>query len=122
MIYLSEKQDVRAVIIEYDKHNMPWFPRFYMERKVPISRLSKDYSTEEFITKINALEDKAPNYVFFFGSENIQTRILNLENLLEIGLEFEKQIDPSLVDYIMHKLNPKHNLNLTSYIYKVVSK
>jgi len=122
MIYLSEKQDVRAVIIEYDKHNMPWFPRFYMERKVPIYRLSKDYSTEKFIAKINALEDKTPNYVFFFGLENIQTRILNLEKLLDIGLEFEKQINPSLVDYIMHKLNPKHNLNLTSYIYKVISK
>ncbi len=101
---------------------MPWFPRFYMERKVPIFRLSKDYSTDEFIDKINALEDKAPNYVFSFGSENIKTRILNLEHILDIGLELEKQINPSLVDYIMHKLNPRHNLNLTSYIYKVVSK
>ena len=121
MVYLSENSNVRAVIIEYDRNNMPWFPRFYMERKIPIYRLSKDYDSQEFVARIKSGDNEAPNYVFFFGEENLPQRIQNLENLLDFRLEFDKRFDPSMMDYILHKLNPKHNLNLTAYIYKVLS-
>ena len=121
MIYLSRNENVKAAIFQYDRHGMPWFPRFYMERKIPIFRFSKDHDVDKFIERVSEAE-QSPNYVFFFGQENLENRILNLEQLLEFDLEFDKQIDPSLIDYIMHKLNPTHNLNLTSYIYKVVPK
>jgi hypothetical protein len=119
MIYLSENEKVRAVIFQYDRHGMPWFPRFYMERKIPIFRYSKDHDPEKFLQRIKDAETP-PNYVFFFGQENLESRILNLEQMLKFNLEFDKRIDPSLIDFIMHKLNPRHNLNLTSYIYRVI--
>jgi hypothetical protein len=121
MIYLSRNENVKAVIIQYDRHGMPWFPRFYMERKIPIFRFSKDHDIEKFVEQISEAE-QPPNYVFFFGQENLENRIMYLEKLLKFDLEFDKRIDPSLIDYIMHKLNPTHNLNLTSYIYKVIPK
>ncbi len=120
MTYLSENKDVNAVIIQYDRTGMPWFPRFYMERKIPIFRLSKDknHDVDKFVAQL-ANSDQQPNYVFFYGQENLTDRILNLEALLDAKLILDRQIDPSLIDFIMHKLNPSHNLNLTSYIYKI---
>jgi hypothetical protein len=34
----------------------------------------------------------------------------------------DKTIEPSLMDDILHTLNPRHNRNLTSHIYRIKRK
>ena len=118
MVYLSHKDDLKSLAMEYDRENLPWFPDYYLGRNLPIFRLYKGKSEEQFLKEINSRNYPPPDYVFFFGEENLEARRLNMEKLLSAKLEFDKRIDPSLVDFIMHKLNPRHNLNLTSYIYR----
>jgi hypothetical protein len=118
MVYLSHKEDLNSFIIEYDKQGMPWFPRYYLGRQVLIFRLDKSKTEENFLAELQQYDQPKPRYVFFFGEDNLDERRERMENLITARLELEKKINPSLIDYIVHKLNPSHNLNLTSYIYR----
>ena len=80
------------------------------------------YTYDWFGQKLKDYENNPPNYVFFYGKEDLENRIVRVERLLGNRLQFAHQIDPSLLDMILHILNPKHNINLTSFIYKKISK
>ena len=118
--YLSEKDDLNGLIIEYNRDNMPWFPRYYLTKKVPIYRFSINKSGEQFKETIISAKAEFPNYILFFGNEDIENRIKRIERLFVVQLEFDQRINPSLIDSILYALNPKHNRNLTSLIYKIV--
>ena len=60
-----------------------------------------------------------PNYAIFFGIEDIDARHSRLENALGRKLAFEKQIDPSFLDEVFYRLNPKHNKNQSAFIYRM---
>ena len=120
LVYLSKQDNVKAVILEYDRAGMPWFPKYYIGWDIPFYRISKDYDVNQVAERISSAGNKKPNYVLFFGQENLDKRISNLENLLEIKVQFDKQFDPAFIDDLLHKMNPRHNLNLTSYIYRII--
>lgn len=119
LVYLSHKNDVTGIIIEYNKKNMPWFPRFYLAKKIPVLRFYPEKTVPEFKEELAMQKNNLPNYVFFYGNDALDERIKKLENLLEVKLIFERRINPGLIDEILFLLNPKHNLNLTSFIYKI---
>jgi len=119
MIYLAQKEDIKAVVINYDGKNMPWFPRFYFANNARIYRFSKDITPEKFTEMINKNPDNLPNYFYFYGQNNLEKRVNEMQQLLNIRLNYYEKINPSLIDRIMHLLNPRHNLNLTGHIYKV---
>ena len=120
LVYLSKQEDVNAAIVEYNRAGMPWFPLYYLGRKIPMYRISKDYDANEVLSVMKTRNDFPPEYVFFFGQEDLQERVFNMEKLLAVDLRQEQRFDPSLIDWLLHKMNPKHNLNLTSYIYRVI--
>ena len=122
MNYLRERNDLTGIIIEYNHDNMPWFPRFYLGREVPVYRFTKSISDSTFLHELQDSRQAFPNYVFFFGNDDLQTRVARVEKLLNTRLECEKIISPSIMDDILHRLNPAHNLNLTSAIYKISEK
>jgi len=119
MNYFREKQDLKGFIIEYNHGGMPWFPRFYLGREVPIYRFTIDKTDSVFALELNAAGEAYPNYVFFYGNEDLEQRILRVENVSGTKLSHDKTIEPSLMDDILHRLNPRHNRNLTSHIYKI---
>ncbi len=119
MNYFREKKDLKGIIIEYNHDGMPWFPRFYLGRDLPIYRLTTDKTDSVFVKELAGVGENDPNYVFFFGNDSLEKRISRLEKILDAQLVHEKTILPSLMDDIMHRLNPRHNRNLTSYIFKI---
>ena len=119
LVYLSGKSDLNSFVIDYGRENMPWFPRFYLGKQVQIIRHYQGRDARQFLTEIEQKTGQVPDYVFFYGQENLEKRILQLQELLNINLQPEAIIKPSLIDDILHRLNPRHNLNLTSYVYKV---
>jgi hypothetical protein len=121
LIYLSQKEDLSGIIIEYNKENMPWFPRFYLSKQVPIYRFNIEKSTTQFREEVLSANKAYPNYVFFYGNDQLTDRIERIEKLLAVTLTIDHLIKPSLIDELLHTLNPKHNLNLTSHIYKISS-
>jgi hypothetical protein len=122
MNYLRGKNDLAGIIIEYNHDGMPWFPRFYLGREVPVYRFTKSKSDSAFLHELHDTHQAYPNYVFFFGNDDLQSRVVRVEKLLNARLECEKIISPSIMDDILHRLNPAHNLNLTSAIYKISEK
>jgi 4-amino-4-deoxy-L-arabinose transferase-like glycosyltransferase len=119
LTYLSAKPDLKALIIEYPADNMPWFPRFYLEPKVPVYRFSKDITVETFRTKVREAAGDFPNYIYFYGIEQLKDRVRQMEMIFGINLIFEKEISPSNIDWILHVLNPRHNKNHSGFIYRV---
>jgi hypothetical protein len=120
LTYLSKKADLNALVLEYPDEDMPWFPRFYLEKKIMIYRFFKGSKDEEIKAKLFSNQDNFPRYYYFYGNENLENRVQKLEDFLGINLAFEKKINPSNIDWIVHTLNPKNNKNLTGYIYRLV--
>ena len=60
-----------------------------------------------------------PEYLVILGEIELKQRASLFENTFNRKLVFENKIEPSLVDAILHKLNPRHNKNQTSYIYRI---
>ncbi len=101
---------------------MPWFPRFYMENQVRVYRFFKGSKDEEIKKQINSAQHGTPKYYYFYGNDNLESRIKKMEVFLEINLVFEKKINPSNIDWLVHTLNPKHNKNHTGYIYRLTAR
>ena len=122
MDYLGGKTDLTGFIIEYNHESMPWFPRFYLGREVPVYRFTVDKPDSVRSAEISAPGKIRPNYVFFFGNDDLGKRVSGMQKLLGRELIHDKTIQPSFMDDILHRLNPRHNRNLISHIYKISAK
>ncbi|MCB0278878.1 MAG: glycosyltransferase family 39 protein [Calditrichaeota bacterium] len=112
LAYLSQKTDISALIIERDEDKVPRPPLFYLnQREVPVYELGKS----------DTVENKNANYIIFLGEKNLDNRVQKIESVLGKNLELKQIIGASLIDQIVYWLNPKHNINETSYIYKTGS-
>jgi hypothetical protein len=119
MNFFRTQTDTRAIIVEYNRGGLPWFPKFYLGREITVYRLHAEKPVEQFLQETYASGRPAPNYVFFYGNEELAARKMRLEQLLNVNLVYIKTIEPSFIDGLLHTLNPNHNKNLTSYIYKI---
>jgi len=120
LYYLSKKNDLKAVIWESDQKNVISPPKFYLNKKVPIFTLPTSKTLKDIDSEI--LKQKpivGPNYIIFIGEKDIEVRKENIKSHFNKNLKYEITIEPSLVDYIFYKLNPKRNVNQISFIYKL---
>jgi hypothetical protein len=60
-----------------------------------------------------------PNYVVFFGKEDIDKRVQHIESLLKLKITLLRRIEPSFLDDIFYRLNPRNNKNETSFVFKI---
>jgi hypothetical protein len=60
-----------------------------------------------------------PNYAIMFGSENFEQRKLEVETALKKKMTLEKTVEPSFIDYVLYRLNPRGNKNQTSFVFRV---
>jgi len=58
-----------------------------------------------------------PNYAVFFGMEDIDNRVRNIESSLGLKLKPEKTIEASFLDDVFYRLNPRNNKNKTIFLF-----
>jgi hypothetical protein len=58
--------------------------------------------------------------VVFFGQEELARRVHQIETELNLRLRLEKAIEPSFLDVVFYRLNPRHNKNELTFVYGVV--
>ena len=115
--YLSHKSDVRGVLIETADNSPPLAPLFYLAKNAPVYYLTSTKKIEALKAEIDSAATAWPNYVIFLDQRNINGRVQRLEALFH-DLRFEKCIVPSFIDHVLYLMNPKHNVNQSSSIYK----
>lgn len=136
MVYLSKyKNEINAILLEDKNHkSVNLLPSFYigkpliqytLSKKTKIDKsiyysciktgkYSRDIYSIEYFLKLNS--DQAPDYVLFYGDENLKQRVEAIRAFFPY-LTFEKKINPSFFDSIIQWLNPI-NKNLSISIYK----
>jgi hypothetical protein len=113
--YLSKQPDVTGVIVETTDATAPMMPLFYLNKNVPLYSMPVNKPLDSLRMEIGA--GVVPNRVIFLKGERLDLRAKRMEQVVP-GLVFEKKIVPSLADQLLYFLNPKHNVNQTSYIYR----
>jgi hypothetical protein len=116
LTYLSHKTDVHGIIIESRDDAPPMAPVFYLNKTVSIFSASPSKSVENLKKEIDSCK-ASPNYVVFLDGKDIERRIAKMAGFCA-SLEFEQAIKPSFIDWLLYRMNPRHNVNQTSYIYK----
>jgi hypothetical protein len=117
LTYLSHKTDVRAILIETPDNSPPLAPLFYLTKPAPVYYLPATKTIAELKKEIDSLGGALPNYVICLSQTDIKARVGRLGALV-YGLKFEHEIKPSFIDNILYVLNPRHNVNQSSSIYK----
>ncbi len=96
-------------------------PPFFYGGKYPV--LMADISTQEQLqyTKAQfAISTVRANFILFYGSDDYDQRIRNIESTLGLKMILQDRFDPSFLDYIFYRLNPRHNKNETIFVFKAV--
>ena len=60
------------------------------------------------------------SHVIFFGAEDLDQRRNHIESALHLKLTLEKSTEPSFLDVVFYKLNPRHNKNELTFVYSAV--
>ncbi|MBC5993752.1 glycosyltransferase family 39 protein [Pontibacter cellulosilyticus] len=147
LVYLSEKQHLDAVVLEFGNHSVKTPPLFYL------NRISADYDyyvidddmvwedylegrkplPEEFVMVYTLNGDKTtatldsviqstpykPDYVVVVGTDDMEERMARLNSLFP-NLKLEHTVTPSLYDKVLHFLNPRVHKDEHVQIYEVV--
>jgi hypothetical protein len=117
MCYLSKYKHIKGLVLEDSNHSSPKIPPlFYLGQWVNYYNISESQpldSLKKILPKI-----KKPDYILFFENKNLDIRLKNCKTLFP-NITYETTIQPSFIDNILYKLNPK-NANQTIYIYKIL--
>lgn len=119
LYYLSQKDHISSIIWDSGMDGAILPPLFYLETGTPTFTSYERTSFEILKKEIEENTIFFPEYLVTLGDVEIKQRVSLFENTFNKKLVFENKVEPSLVDAILHKLNPKHNKNQTSYIYRI---
>jgi hypothetical protein len=115
--WLHAQADVRGVVLETVEGSAPFVPLFYLAKTVPVYALPGSRSVEELRAEIEASPGTAPNYVVLTGEANLDARLERLRPVFP-RLTPVASFDPGLVDRLLHRLNPRRNVNLAARVYR----
>ena len=88
---------------------MPPPPVFYLGKRVPYYCLTGTANADSLRQEIGK-KDVVPNYVVMMNRKNFEERKARLIDLFP-GMVYCTDIEPSLIDRLLHLLNPRHNIN-----------
>jgi hypothetical protein len=130
-VYYCKKTRVEAMYSLYGKPVTAIFqaggkdgvtePPFFYGGKYPV--LMADISSEqqlEYTKSQFAFSPVRANYILFYGSDDYQERINRIERTLGLTMVLQNKFDPSSLDYVFYRLNPRHNKNETIYVFKAL--
>lgn len=119
MTFLYHRKDVHGLMIEQsyrDDFIMP--PLYYLGKwKVSVVGITKNHGLEKAYLEYykDPREWVHPNYIIFFGKENIEQRVADFKRVFP-HTDSVTTIYPSFIDDVLEWLNPV-NKNQTTYIY-----
>jgi hypothetical protein len=117
MTYLSRYENIQSILVEdTNKDDASMLPRYYLNQWPEVYQVTRKYPTENLADSVRSGKSRAPRFVLFIGNKQLHQRVLNMESLYP-ELEYETTIEPSLMDGVLHWLNPV-NANETVYIYR----
>jgi len=115
LYYLSKKPDVAGVLQITGKIGPFKPPLFYLNKYgTPVYEIPNVDSLVQFVTK-----QRKANYAVIFADEELDSLKKITEQILGRNLQLETQIQPSIVDYVLYKLNPRYNKNQVATIFKI---
>lgn len=118
-MYAMYGKQVNGIVLVGGKLGTTQPPLFYAGvYPVPIYEINNDAKLTQAKSKLDT-SSIMPNYVVFFGPEDLDKRVQNIESSLRMKLELEKRIEASFLDDVFYRLNPKYNKNQTTFVYKV---
>jgi 4-amino-4-deoxy-L-arabinose transferase-like glycosyltransferase len=119
--YFHDKNDLKGIVVERTAtYKDIMLPRFYMNHKwVDVINFSDDKTLEMIKKEIEIIpKEKSPNYVLFLDETRIEERVEKMKTLYP-NLELVYTASPSLLDWILYKMNPI-NINQVIYVYKII--
>ncbi|WP_018479573.1 glycosyltransferase family 39 protein [Pontibacter roseus] len=145
LVYLSEKQEMDAILLEFGNHSLKQPPLFYLNRMAaeyedfhlnrkrnwdaykagkPLPQdfvmtysLNGDKSIDSLKSEISGYSYK-PDYVVVVGQKDMEERMAKLHGLYP-NLELETTLKPSLYDDVLHFLNPRVHKDERVSIYRI---
>ena len=112
--WLHDRPDVRGVVLETSEAKPPYVPLFYLGKPVPVFELPQGKSVDALRMELGAAR---PNYVVLTGERDLDARVARLRPLFP-QLDRVASFSPGVVDWLLHRMNPRHNVNLTAYVYR----
>ncbi len=93
-------------------------PPLFYTGKYPVSYYEVNSDEELASVKSELGESKVRiTHIVFFGMEELDARVWQISRELGLKLSLERRTDPSLLDVVFHKLNPRHNKNEIIFVY-----
>jgi uncharacterized membrane protein YqaE (UPF0057 family) len=97
-------------------------PMFYAGvYPIPIYLINNDEQLAQIKATLNTVHI-LPNYAVFFGLEDIDHRVQQIESSLGLKLTLEKRIEASFLDDVFYRLNPRFNKNQTAFVFDIDTK
>ncbi|MBU1320222.1 MAG: glycosyltransferase family 39 protein [candidate division Zixibacteria bacterium] len=119
MVYLSRQDDVDGVLFDCSARKK-WLPYDYWDYRKPNSvKLTPTYSINEAIVRGDLSADSPPSYVVVFTDGYPTDQIAHYSELLG-RYELVHHGRPSLMDLILHRLNPKYNHKNESWVLRLI--
>ena len=120
MVWLSRQDDISRFIVENSNvEGFTMVPKYYYNSWDFQFELNKQHTAKYLQPRIiEEGEHPYPNYVMFYGDENLELRIQTIEEAFG-GMEEATIIEPGNLDKVLHYLNP-HNKIERIYIYRIV--
>jgi hypothetical protein len=109
--------DLTGVLLETQLREVPDPPLFYLGRDgVPVWELAAGDDAAALARRI-AEQPARPNYVVFIGELDLQARVARAEAIVG-DLEPVERVAPSLIDRALYGINPRHHVNVPTWIYR----
>jgi len=114
--FLYNDPGVSGVLVESRDDFSLMMPLFYLgDKKMPLYYSNTTKPVDSLRSEIS--RGVTPNRVIFISAKNLDERKKKIESVTS-ELIYEKTVSPSIADQLLYFLNPKHNINQTSYIYR----
>jgi hypothetical protein len=118
-MYVMYGKPVTGLILAGGKVGTSQPPFFYAGTyPVPFFEVNNDQDLREMKAELETSPVQF-SHVVFFGQEELEQRVQHIESELSLNLRLEKGIEPSFLDVVFYKLNPRHNKNELTFVYSV---
>jgi hypothetical protein len=146
LVYLSGKENLKGILLEYGAHGPKMPPLFYLGR---LAAEAEDFRKDEkkkwgryksgtplpadFVMVYNLNDEKPldslraqllwpylPDYVVMIGQEDLERRLQRLRRFYP-QLQLNHTISPSLYDQVLHRLNPRIHKDEHVRIYRILN-
>ena len=115
--YLHGESEVRGLVWETSEGSASFPPLFYLGKDVPVYLDWQGKPLAELREEIRSSGLAPPNRVVFVGARDLPARVERLSSVLG-PLTLERTVAPSFYDWLLHRMNPRHNVNLTAFVYR----